>query len=488
MISSTVQRNDYAGPSAGPDYTYSFKVFDDDDLRVIFRDALGAVSVLTLGVDYTVTGVGEDAGGFVQGVGALLAGETLTIRRARPFLQETDIRNQGPFDAAIHEDAFDRAEMDAQFLADEVSRALKLPESEVGSASATELPRAADRANKVLGYDGSGNLIALTAIPAGSVIITAWAETLLDDPDAATARTTLGGICPRTIVAGAGIGVTNGDGVAGNPTVTNTDHSDYLVTKLDVERMRPGFVRNLLLVYSTPTVAVINGGRCFSEILGGLYYEMDVSVALNVDLAVGGVPNGLDVAPVGPNAWYYIWLIKNLGTGVVAGLASLSDTVPTLPAGYSAKRLIGAIRTDGGSQIIPFYCRGYNAERKFYWPTPRLILSTGLIGPGGGAASLQPGAPPSVTLGAVYLDLKSQCAGLAAGAIGTMAIGCVGTSSMVFVDSIVQVAGTVSPVGQTALEMPNTFAAYLVYWNVGGGAGITQVSAYIACTAFEMEL
>jgi hypothetical protein len=74
---------------------------------------------------------------------------------------------------------------------------------------------------------------------------------------------------------------------------------------------------------------------------------------LTLDIATIGA-NGLDAGVEAINTWYYIWLILNPTTGAVAGLLSASATAPTLPAGYTKKRLVGAVRNDGASNFRKF--------------------------------------------------------------------------------------------------------------------------------------
>src|SRR3990167_4100718 len=111
-ISSSVFRNDYLGNNTTDTFSYNFKIFSSDDLKVTKRDTSDNEVTLTLATDYAVTGVGEMAGGTIVLVaGNLPTGYRLTIRRNRAILQSTDIRNQGPFYPEVHEDAFDHHTM-----------------------------------------------------------------------------------------------------------------------------------------------------------------------------------------------------------------------------------------------------------------------------------------------------------------------------------------------------------------------------------------
>jgi hypothetical protein len=54
--------------------------------------------------------------------------------------------------------------------------------------------------------------------------------------------------------------------------------------------------------------------------------------------------NGLDAGSLSSDTWYYIFMIMNVDNGTVAGLLSASMTSPTMPTGYTKKRLVGASR------------------------------------------------------------------------------------------------------------------------------------------------
>jgi hypothetical protein len=172
-VASTQSRNDYTGNGATNTYTYVFKIFANTELLVTVADTSGVETQLTLTTDYTVTGVGETAGGTIVLVNAgqawltggnLTSGWSLTIRRTPPLTQATDIRNQGSFYPEAHENQFDKHCMVDQKQQDEIDRCIKLPETEAGSAAATIIPDATTRASKLFGWDASGNPIATSTL------------------------------------------------------------------------------------------------------------------------------------------------------------------------------------------------------------------------------------------------------------------------------------------------------------------------------------
>lgn len=127
-IASTTSRSSYPGAGAGP-FAYPFQVNVETDLLVTKRSALGAETTLNWPADFTVTGVKNAGGGTITLTLALVAGETVVIRRAPALTQATSIRNQGSYFASVHEDEFDRLVMQLQSLQDQVARSIKVNES-----------------------------------------------------------------------------------------------------------------------------------------------------------------------------------------------------------------------------------------------------------------------------------------------------------------------------------------------------------------------
>jgi len=206
-LSSALARNDYVGDGATSVFTYSFKIFDDDDLVVTVKDLLGVETTLVKTTDYTVSGVAEAGGGnvtlvdagqaFIDAEGDLVINFVLTIRRVVTLSQTTDIRNQGAFLPEIHEDKFDFLTMIDQQQQDEIDGSIRLPVTIAPAAFDTRLPATlADLAGATLvvnaaknGFDMSN--VSLAAIPVyftqatqpadpASGILAIWQDTTLD--------------------------------------------------------------------------------------------------------------------------------------------------------------------------------------------------------------------------------------------------------------------------------------------------------------------
>ena len=157
-VSSTTKRNSYTGDGSTTTFAYSFKIFDEDDITVILRTtATGTETVQTKTTHYSVTGVGSTSGGNVVFGSAPTSAQTVVLLRQTAQTQATDYTPNDPFPAASHEDALDKLTLVAQDQQDELDRAIKL--SRANTMTSTEFTvTATDRANKVLGFDGNGEL------------------------------------------------------------------------------------------------------------------------------------------------------------------------------------------------------------------------------------------------------------------------------------------------------------------------------------------
>ncbi|MEC5975714.1 phage tail fiber protein [Klebsiella pneumoniae] len=110
-VSTQVSRNEYTGNGATTQYDFTFRILDKSHLLVQTLDISENIVTLTLGTDYTVTGVNRYNGGKVVLTSALPAGYKISIERSTPVTQEASIRNQGGFFPEIHEDALDKLTM-----------------------------------------------------------------------------------------------------------------------------------------------------------------------------------------------------------------------------------------------------------------------------------------------------------------------------------------------------------------------------------------
>lgn len=150
VSSETAKSGPYTGNGATTVFAYGFRILDASHIEVI-RTVAGTGSTVSPS-EYTVSGVGDLAGGNVTFAVAPASGQTITIVRNAPFTQQTDLENQGAYYAETIEEALDLAAMRDQQMAEELTRAVKLP---VGydpsqlAALTEDLIRVADSADEI---------------------------------------------------------------------------------------------------------------------------------------------------------------------------------------------------------------------------------------------------------------------------------------------------------------------------------------------------
>ena len=156
-VSSATNKVSYNGNGSTTVFAYGFKIFDQDDLTVIIRNASGGETTKTITTHYTVSGVGAASGGNVTMGTAPASGESLTIIREQPLTQGLDLVPNDPFPAALLEDTLDKFAFMVQKHEEVLSRTIKGSKTTtITDPSFTE--DATARANKVFAFDASGNI------------------------------------------------------------------------------------------------------------------------------------------------------------------------------------------------------------------------------------------------------------------------------------------------------------------------------------------
>ncbi len=151
-LSTTSARVTHTGNGSTTAFAFPFKTFLSTDLAVYSLN-LGILSKFGSG-DYTVSGLGDDAGGTVTMVSAPAVGETLIIERQIPLTQTSDFTLGGAFPSTSHEQALDRLVMMCQFLNEELNKYLQIGMYIGWGGSTSDIPA------NFLDCDGSSFLIA----------------------------------------------------------------------------------------------------------------------------------------------------------------------------------------------------------------------------------------------------------------------------------------------------------------------------------------
>lgn len=187
-VTSSTTRVSYPGAGSTGPFSFSFRILAATDLSVLTRDdTTGAETDLTYPTDYSVSGVGNAAGGSITLTTAIEAGTTLVIRRVRALTQTTSVRNQGSYFGETHETAWDKLAMVDQQQQDEIDRSAKLSEGIDPADVDPTLPQVS--AGSAIGWNGDGTgltnldttpITSLGALPtAGDADLTTTAVTLL---------------------------------------------------------------------------------------------------------------------------------------------------------------------------------------------------------------------------------------------------------------------------------------------------------------------
>lgn len=157
----TVPQNDryrrYAPAAATTVMAYDFQIFDEDDIRVD-RLRAGVTTTLVITTDYTVSGVGVLGGGNITLVAGSTAGDIYAIYGVNEY-RAADYVQAGDFLAADVNVDMNKQMQVAQQLRRDVDTSIRLSpvDSSFDTADLT-LPVAADRLDKYLKFDGTGDL------------------------------------------------------------------------------------------------------------------------------------------------------------------------------------------------------------------------------------------------------------------------------------------------------------------------------------------
>ena len=166
QIGDISPRVQYIANGTQDTFTYGFPIFESTNIEVFVGSDQKSNST-----DFTVSGAGTSAGGFVTFVLPPASGATITLRRAIPIKRTTDFQESGEFRAKVINDELDTLVAYCQELRDDLKRAIRLNGTDVDSDLV--LPDATTRASKMLTF-GSGGAVSVsslstTDIEAGSV-------------------------------------------------------------------------------------------------------------------------------------------------------------------------------------------------------------------------------------------------------------------------------------------------------------------------------
>lgn len=173
-VSSSTDRATFLGNNATTVFALPFRFFANGEINAwLITNATGALTALTLGTHYTLTGASDpevdgSATGQLTMITPPTSAQSLFVQRIIPVIQPTDIVNQGQFFPEIHENVFDRLTMLNQQNAGALNRAIRVQDFDLEPA---KLPSAAQRALKIMSFDADGNPVAIDAASDSSLVL-----------------------------------------------------------------------------------------------------------------------------------------------------------------------------------------------------------------------------------------------------------------------------------------------------------------------------
>lgn len=117
-INSNPERDQYVAQAGQTQFTYSFPIYDETYLSV-FKYAAGVkpndpTQKLTLGRDYTVTGVGSATGGFINLTVGATVNDIITVMGTAPIERESVFQDLNPFTVALNQQLNEQTIMQQQ--------------------------------------------------------------------------------------------------------------------------------------------------------------------------------------------------------------------------------------------------------------------------------------------------------------------------------------------------------------------------------------
>ena len=151
----------YTASASQTEFDYPYAFFADSDIKVSIQSTAGVISTPTFTVAAT-NGDPSQGGTITLSTGAT-AGDQVTISREVPVTQEYDLQEGSTIDPKALNTAFDRAVAQNQQQQSENQRSVIHPIDDPKDSNGVptlsyDVPSVANRANKVLAYDASGNV------------------------------------------------------------------------------------------------------------------------------------------------------------------------------------------------------------------------------------------------------------------------------------------------------------------------------------------
>jgi len=151
-VTAATTRNDYTATNGQTVFPYTFTALADSDIKVLKNGV-----AISLGVDFTISGVPTYGGNVTLATGAAL-NDKISVYLDMPLSRTTNYQNSGDFLALDVNGDFNKLWIALQQTETDFDRAIRRPLNEPGTIN-MQLPAVANRSNKLLTFDGSGAVL-----------------------------------------------------------------------------------------------------------------------------------------------------------------------------------------------------------------------------------------------------------------------------------------------------------------------------------------
>lgn len=151
QITEALPRTQYEANGNQTEFVYIFPIFHEDNIIVYVDDERKTDG-------YSVIGAGSSYGGAVVFDLPPPFGSIVTLRRSLSIKRTSDFQPSGPFLAGVLNNELDYITAALQQVASEVNRTVRLTPTDMDGH--LDLPPKNERANKLLGFDDNGDVIA----------------------------------------------------------------------------------------------------------------------------------------------------------------------------------------------------------------------------------------------------------------------------------------------------------------------------------------
>ena len=335
-------------------FAYAARLLEESGLIVELVNSAGAITAQVLGVDYTVAIATDGQSASVTFTTAPAAGYAVVRRRRVDYLQPTQLPAHGRFPSDLTEEAFDRVVLMLQAVRDTGNRGIRLAESD--SPDLATLPPLSTMLGKYLAISLAGNPIA-TVGTAGDPIAAAWLA-VIQSASLSLGLTAMGfSTYFQTLPAAAD--------AAALRALLGVDEQSKAIDGLTYGN-NAGDVVNDIDIAAGVAIDTAAGRR--------LALAATLTKRLDAAWAAGTNQGGLDSGAIA-NADYCIWLIGRTDGAAVDVLFSLSATAPTMPPGYTYKRLIGWFKRVANAIVIFTTYETEGGGIELLWKEPTLDVN-----------------------------------------------------------------------------------------------------------------